>query len=192
MESSTSTSVGSAVGARKSRLRSRENVSEFVLPEHGSGSCNRFVTGSSPVQIGRVASVGHIAQFGQSTELLTRGSGVQIPLCPWCFKMTHEYENEFARKVGEYLIEQYGEENVEQNKYFSESRRYVDFWVDAPVVSLAIEVENDFDAVMEGVGQSLVYAGHEEGAIPLVIVPEDHVEHPEVDYLRETVRVIEM
>lgn len=112
--------------------------------------------------------------------------------CTSDIKMTHEYESEFAEKVGEYLIESYGEENVEQNKFLSESYRFVDFWVDGPVVTLAIEVENDFDAVIEGVGQALMYAGHDDGVVPVVIIPEDHVEHPEVDYLRETVRIIEM
>lgn len=111
----------------------------------------------------------------------------------------HEPEDDFAVKVEKWLIEQYGEDNVEGNKYLSdehiynidaESRRYVDFWVNGPMCDFAIEVENDFDAAFNGVGQSVVYAAHtfdDPNVKRVIILPEDHVEQPEATMMREAV-----
>lgn len=106
--------------------------------------------------------------------------------------MTHESERTYSEKVEEYLISEYGEANVERNKHLSKTDRYVDFWVDGPVVALAIEVENNFEAVLKGTGQSILYAAHELNAVPVIILPPDHVEQPEADMIRSNVALVEM
>lgn len=104
----------------------------------------------------------------------------------------HESEYDYSTRVAAFLEEVYGEENVEYNKYLKESGRFVDFWVEAPVVTLAIEVENDFAAAIKGVGQALLYASHENRAVPVVILPPGHVQEPEVNMLRSHVAIIEL
>lgn len=99
--------------------------------------------------------------------------------------MTHEDERPFHDRVVEWLRGEYGEDAVETDKYLKETGRYADVWVEAPLGPLAIEVENDFEAVLKGVGQTLLYASHDEhGAEAYVVVPPGHVEQPEADLLR--------
>lgn len=98
----------------------------------------------------------------------------------------------FSEKVGEMLIEAYGRDNVEKEKYFSESKRYVDYWVSGPLVNLAVEVENDKPSLMVGAGQAIMYSGHSENTVPVVVVPEGHVEYPEVEHIRRYVPVVEL
>lgn len=105
---------------------------------------------------------------------------------------SHEPETTFQDHVERYLENKYGEENVERSRYFSESRRYCDLWVDGPVVDLAIEVESRFSSAFKGVGQSVLYAAHEKNAVPIIVVPEDHVEQPEADMIRNRVPIVEL
>lgn len=104
--------------------------------------------------------------------------------------MTHELEKTFGDRVEEHLVEHYGADNVEREKYLPEPYRFVDFWVSGPVVDLAIEVENDFESLMTGIGQAQLYAAHRD-AVPVVIVPEDHIDHPEMEMVKEQVQVME-
>lgn len=106
--------------------------------------------------------------------------------------VTHEPELSFRDRIVAYLQDHYGEENVEENKYLPEPYRFCDIWVEGPLVDYAIEVENDFDAAIKGVGQALIYAAEEENAVPIVVVPPGHVEEPEVSSLRRVVRVVEL
>lgn len=106
--------------------------------------------------------------------------------------MTHETELTFHGRVVEYLRDEYGRENVESNKYLPDPYRFVDVWVEGPVAPLAIEIENDFESVIAGAGQALVYCAEETNAIPVVIVPPGHVEEPEVSSLRRRLPVVEL
>lgn len=106
--------------------------------------------------------------------------------------MVHESEKSFHDKVHEYLIDAYGENNVTSKVYLEESYRFADFWVHTPIVDLAIEVENDFNAVIRGVGQAFLYAAHSKNAVPVVIVPKGHIEQPEVDMLRQRITITEL
>lgn len=105
--------------------------------------------------------------------------------------MTHESEKSFAEKVGDYLKRLYGDDNVEEQKYLSESARYVDYWVSGPFVDMAIEVENDFESVFTGDGQAIMYAGHGDNVVPVVVVPEGHVQNPEAEYMSRFVAIVE-
>lgn len=106
--------------------------------------------------------------------------------------MSHETEDAYHEKVKSILERSYGEENVEYEKYLPETRRFVDFWVEGPVVDLAIEVENDFEAALKGAGQSILYAAHELNAVPVIILPPDHVEQPEADMMRSNIAIVEL
>lgn len=80
-------------------------------------------------------------------------------------------EDEYSDLVEEMLIAEYGEKNVERQVYINEVRRYADFVVRAWPVDLAIEVENDFEAVFKGVSQALVYANQANDMAPVIIRP---------------------
>lgn len=98
--------------------------------------------------------------------------------------MTHEGEKTYSEKVEESLIDIYGEENVHSQVTLPVSQRRVDFHVETPDESadLAIEVENDFESVFAGVGQTTVYADQLD-ARPMVFVPPGHIKVPEVFHL---------
>ena len=87
--------------------------------------------------------------------------------------------------VGPWLADLFGAENIEQEVYLDNSGRYADFWVDLGQFAIAVEVENDWEASVKGVGQAMLYAKHEQNVWPLVVVPKGHIEQPEFDYLRE-------
>lgn len=106
--------------------------------------------------------------------------------------MSHEDEAPFQDRVVEYLENEYGAENVEENKYLPDPYRFCDIWVEGALFDYAIEVENSFDGVIEGVGQSLIYAAEEENAVPVVVVPDGHTEEPEVSSIRRSIPVIEL
>lgn len=106
--------------------------------------------------------------------------------------MPHEDEASFQDRVIDFLQDEYGAENIEEDKYLPDPYRFCDIWVDGPVVDYAIEVENDFDAAITGVGQAVIYAAEETNAVPIVIVPPGHVEEPEVSSLRRAVPVVEL
>jgi len=106
--------------------------------------------------------------------------------------MTDITEQQFSNYVEELLAAYFGKQNVERQKYFSETNRFADFWVETPLVTLAIEVDNDFDGMIKGVGQSMLYAGHSLNAVPIVIIPEDHAEYPEINMLRRYINIVEI
>lgn len=108
--------------------------------------------------------------------------------------MVHEPESEYTENVAEWLEDTFGEENVEANRYLEATGRYADYWVDLGAVSIAVEVENDWEAAIKGVGQASLYAAHAENVWPLVVLPTGHVDEPESTYLSTStpVAVIEI
>lgn len=99
--------------------------------------------------------------------------------------MTHEEERPYHERLVEHLVTEYGEEHVETDVYLEETGRFCDVLVETPLVTLALEVENDWEAVIKGIGQATLYAAHyPEGAVPVVVTPPGHVEEPEVSLLR--------
>lgn len=108
----------------------------------------------------------------------------------------HESESTYHDRVYDYLVDQYGVDNVDSNVYLSETYRFVDIWVEGPVVDYAIEIENDFESAIEGIGQAALYASHEfdnPNVVPIVVLPPDHVAQPEADMLRESgIHIVEL
>jgi len=102
-------------------------------------------------------------------------------------------EDEYADLIHEMLNAEYGEENVERNVYIEEVHRFADFVVRAWPVDLAIEVENDFEAVFKGVSQALVYASQSEDMAPVIIRPplEDESDNLENEILSSHVTIRE-
>ena len=98
--------------------------------------------------------------------------------------MAHVDEKEFASRVVSDLIEFYSEDEVYEEVVLPATQRRVDIVVNPKNhdIKFAIEVENDFEAVFGGIGQAEIYAA-ELNATPLIIVPEGHVEYPEIMYL---------
>lgn len=93
--------------------------------------------------------------------------------------MPHVPEKGFTETVEAWLHERFGEENVESDAYLEATGRFSDYRVDAGYAVFHVEVENDFEAAFKGLGQSLVYAAHDPVSIPMLILPEGHVEEPE-------------
>lgn len=106
--------------------------------------------------------------------------------------MAHETEKSYADRIEEWLVDTYGRDNVHRDYYLSRTVRYVDFYVNGPLTDFAIEVENDFEAVFKGIGQSLLYAGDIGSATPLIIIPPGHFEEPERTILNNHVTIKEL
>lgn len=106
--------------------------------------------------------------------------------------MTHMNELEgFDAACRDYLRDVFPPDaEMAYQAYLPESARRCDFVVsqqtpgDQPNIVYAVETEDDFEGVIKSVGQAEMYAGHFERGIPVVVFPEDHYQHPELDYLR--------
>lgn len=107
--------------------------------------------------------------------------------------MSHISEYEFHKEYVEPLLfDQFGEENVEHEKWLPITTAFADFWVDTGLVILAIEVENDRRSIRSGVAQAQEYALNDSRAVPVVITPEDHLMQDQVEALRSICPIIEI
>lgn len=104
--------------------------------------------------------------------------------------MPHAPENTLEAAVEQHVQAVLSPEDLAYQVHLPDTGREADFvavQTTPPNTSnlvYAIEVENDWEAVMKGVGQALLYAGHFDRGIPVVAFPEGHVEQPEYDDLR--------
>lgn len=99
-------------------------------------------------------------------------------------------EEEFHKYVAEWLMVEFGAENVEHERYLQTTYRFVDFWVETHLCNYAIEVESNFHSVLTGMGQSMLYAAHEPNTIPVVIVPKGEYDEPEATLIQEKTPVV--
>jgi hypothetical protein len=95
--------------------------------------------------------------------------------------MTHEYESAFHERVHAWLREAHPEAEVAHEHQYPATDRIADFLVRREWCTLAIEVENDANAVVKGVGQAMQYAAHHPNGVPVVVTPAGHVDRPEMD-----------
>lgn len=98
----------------------------------------------------------------------------------------HETERTFHATVVAWAMDQYGEEEVFSKAYQGITRRYPDILINGPITDYAIEVENDADAAIKGIGQASLYAataGHRY--VPIVIVPDGHIAEPEFSHINQ-------
>lgn len=102
----------------------------------------------------------------------------------------HTEESNTEAALIEFLEAEYGPEAVDSQVYLPESTRYCDIVVDLPVATLCIEVESRFSAAIKGVGQALLYAAHYRDGVPVVVLPADHTESPEMEMLQGGAAVI--
>lgn len=112
-------------------------------------------------------------------------------------------EPAFADYVEEYLVDEYGRDAVTREAYLYVRREgardyvgFVDFLVDGPLTTWAIEVENDADRkhVRQGVGQAVEYAAvggekYGERWTPAVIIPDHHDDSPALADVRGDVTI---
>lgn len=99
--------------------------------------------------------------------------------------MTHKPESGIEPLIADWFRERYGGEAVDTQAYQSEPRWFPDIIVSLGWGTLFIEVENDADAVRDGVSQALGYAGADEvGGIPMVVTPAGHLDGARVQRLR--------
>jgi hypothetical protein len=166
----------------------------------GSGGGSDGPTGGSPpgehpgrgrrVARGRVENPGVGGPFGQID--LTDEANAEIA------------ERSYHVAVEMWLNTHFG--SVEHEHYFREARRFADFIVGLTPDDLetdfdesmffAVEVENSFGSIMEAVGQASLYAGlwtleeGHENVTPLVILPQDGVEDPELEAIRRHATVV--
>lgn len=105
--------------------------------------------------------------------------------------MTHVPESKFSLAVGNVLKEMYPDATVEQEPYLSTTGRYADWVVYDTPLPLAVEVENDAESAIAGLGQALIYAWETE-AIPIVVLPEGHWISPELDILSNHAHFVQM
>lgn len=110
--------------------------------------------------------------------------------------MTHETESTFMDACRRMLFDTLGDDaHIAQNAYLPRSGRYADFIVtfespgEGDNLVLAVEVENDFEALINGIGQAAMYAGHFKWAYPVVMYPEGHAEEPELSALHNGTNV---
>lgn len=114
--------------------------------------------------------------------------------------MGHEDEPTFFDRVETALREHYGDDNVTREEFLDERWRWCDLLVETDDEGTfieppryAVEVEDTSEAAIESVGQTAVYA---EGldADPVLVVPEDHTEEPEMSDIEEQteIRVVEL
>lgn len=107
--------------------------------------------------------------------------------------MTDISEADFQALVYEWLVGNYGTDNVRHEPHLYTDRR-PDFLVydDRLDVTWAIEAENDVDDVPGGVGQAELYGAHYDGWQPAVIFPKTlpaDVEE-EIDLLRDRIHIV--
>lgn len=107
--------------------------------------------------------------------------------------MTHMSEEEFCDAHVEPLLNEYfGEENVESQKYLSQTTCFCDYWIDLGLFIAAIEVENDAYSIRSGMGQAIEYAQNHPRAVPMVVTPMGHVDKAQVEELRTVCPIIEI
>ncbi|MDY7082247.1 MAG: hypothetical protein SXQ77_07565, partial [Halobacteria archaeon] len=93
-------------------------------------------------------------------------------------------EAAFEEKVVARLREFYGPEMVKPQYRFEESGRVADILLHGPLASFAIEIENDWEAAIKGIGQAVVYASEVGPIVPVVCLPRGHTEMPEAENVR--------
>lgn len=91
-------------------------------------------------------------------------------------------EVEYRELVAAWLADNFVD--IEHEVYLSDTGRFVDFVVRTPFERYAIEVEEDFESLTTGIGQTEMYAA-ELDATPVVVIPADVIEQPEFDLLVE-------
>lgn len=108
-------------------------------------------------------------------------------------------EDEFKDKIEPILHRWYGEDAVTREKYLTSpydmedtTRRYADFVVRQPMVTLAIEVKDNEEAVYKAAGQAIMYARHFRFGLPVVILPWGEMEQPETKMVASRVQVVPM
>lgn len=101
--------------------------------------------------------------------------------------MPHEPETSFQQRVKYWLTSKYGEANVREEVVLPVTRNRADLHVETPSAApdMVFETEDDWGGVESSYGQLLGYADQLD-ARPFIVVPEGHVEWPEILHLYDS------
>lgn len=101
-------------------------------------------------------------------------------------------ESEYQKDVEAALVDDFGEEKVESERYFPRYERFADFVVYTKFGTLVVEVENNADEFMDGVGQAVMYSTMSRMSHGLVVTPPPEGEDikAEIEVVSGTVPVI--
>lgn len=94
-------------------------------------------------------------------------------------------EKQFRKKVAN-TLRGHGFD-VDTEVYLPRSYRFADVLAEGNGFRIVGEVEDNFESVFEGIGQSLLYAA-ETDAMPVVFYPEGTAEEPERTLLQQHAR----
>lgn len=105
--------------------------------------------------------------------------------------MTHSPEKPFEDAVVDWFREQYGDENVEQQRWQPDPRWYCDVVVETPYAILFIEIESRASEIRPGIAQALGYCAEEPAiGVPMVVTPVGHLDEPRVARLATSSTVV--
>jgi hypothetical protein len=99
-------------------------------------------------------------------------------------------ESAFNDAVEEWIDDHFPTARVEDNPTLSDTDRQPDYWLYLAGMNVAIEVENDWEACVKGVGQALMYAAHLPNTVPVVLLPTGYAEQPESEMVASRTPVI--
>lgn len=100
--------------------------------------------------------------------------------------MPHSQDSEASFRddvVEPWLRERHPDAEIDEEHWVSETGAFADYWVDLDTVILAVEVGND-GSIRDECAQAFEYAGNDDRAVPVVIVPEGHSEPAVVQLFR--------
>lgn len=103
--------------------------------------------------------------------------------------MTTYTETEYMDWLEGVLCDEYGDENVQRNPRL-ETDRIPDFLIDTWLCTLAVEVEDREEDMIDGSGQASMYAAHDTEYVPVVVGPPDGTATEELDLLHGDVGVV--
>lgn len=106
--------------------------------------------------------------------------------------MPHEPERNLVTRLYDILRDHFGSIRVEHQPVLPETDRRPDLLVHTGLATWALECESQPEAIIDGVGQCIVYRGHPDVDVAMLVVAgKDHLlEYPELEYVRRVVPVL--
>lgn len=98
----------------------------------------------------------------------------------------HASERSFEDHVEHELRSEFGKDAVTRQHRFDDDGRIADFVVEHPYATFCFELENDAGSVVNGSGQARYYASHFPDGVPVLAIPEGHIDPEERSYIEQT------
>lgn len=105
----------------------------------------------------------------------------------------NESRNEqFRKHIESKALESFGQNNVEVNREIERTTSTADLYISTDWFDIVCEVCYDWDDVLRGIGNSMLYTYHTKNTMPCVLVPAGKVKEPDVTMLRYAIPIIEV